>query len=105
MSALKLAAAAGLAFDMARLFSPGGKVIGMDIDQTKLELAKREAKAQQLSNIEFRQLYTQAAPRRGADPNIGPRLPGLFTEAGFEVVTAEVVHHQMDGLGFWILQG
>jgi len=29
---------------------------------------------------------------RGADPNIGPRLPGLLREAGFEDVQMKLVH-------------
>jgi SAM-dependent methyltransferase len=37
------------------------------------------------------ELYTKAAEQRGADPNIGPRLPGLLTNAGFESVQINVV--------------
>ncbi len=37
------------------------------------------------------QLYTQTAQRRGADPNIGPRLPQLLVEAGFEAVQMNIV--------------
>jgi ubiquinone/menaquinone biosynthesis C-methylase UbiE len=36
-------------------------------------------------------LYTQTAQRRCADPNIGPRLPGLLAKAGFEAVQINVV--------------
>ncbi len=36
-------------------------------------------------------LYTQTAQRRGADPNIGPRLPQLLVEAGFEAVQMNIV--------------
>jgi 2-polyprenyl-3-methyl-5-hydroxy-6-metoxy-1,4-benzoquinol methylase len=43
-----------LAFDMARLVGPEGRVLGTDIDPTKLELARREAAAQHLANLEFR---------------------------------------------------
>ena len=39
----------------------------------------------------FVQLYTQTAQRRGVDPNIGPRLPGLLVKAGFEAVQMNVV--------------
>jgi ubiquinone/menaquinone biosynthesis C-methylase UbiE len=37
------------------------------------------------------ELYTQCARRRGADANIGPRLPSLLEEAGFENVQMNVV--------------
>jgi hypothetical protein len=36
-------------------------------------------------------LYTQTAQRRGADPNIGPRLPLLLIAAGFEAVQINIV--------------
>jgi ubiquinone/menaquinone biosynthesis C-methylase UbiE len=36
-------------------------------------------------------LYTEAARRKGADANIGPRLPALLVEAGFENVQINVV--------------
>ena len=35
-------------------------------------------------------LYTKTAQRRGADPNIGPFLPGLLIKAGFERVQINV---------------
>jgi SAM-dependent methyltransferase len=38
------------------------------------------------------ELYCQAAVARGADPRLGPRLAGLFDEAGFEGVQAGAVH-------------
>jgi hypothetical protein len=34
----------------------------------------------------FVELYTKAVERRGADPNIGPKLPGLLRRAGLEGV-------------------
>ncbi len=134
-------------------------MVATDIDQIKLELASREADAQQLSNIEFRlsditqddhkqefdlvharfilthlpnperaltkmrqalrpggvvviedidfrgyfchpdspalwryvDLYTKTVQRRGGDANIGPRLPTLLQEAGFETIQMNVV--------------
>ncbi len=36
-------------------------------------------------------LYQQVVRRRGGDPNIGPRLPGLLLDAGLERVRMEVV--------------
>jgi ubiquinone/menaquinone biosynthesis C-methylase UbiE len=37
------------------------------------------------------ELYTQTVKRRGGDANIGPRLPRLLTESGFEKVRMNVV--------------
>jgi SAM-dependent methyltransferase len=142
--------------DLAGLIGPKGKVVGSDIDETKLELARREAEEKGFGNVEYRlsnivqseaefdvvyarfllthlsdpagalakirraarpggvviiedidlsgffchpysagfqrlvEFYTQAARRRGGDPNIGLRLPGLFLDAGFEQVQTNV---------------
>jgi SAM-dependent methyltransferase len=38
-------------------------------------------------------LYTETARRRGADANIGPRLPSLLAETGFTDVRMSVVQH------------
>ena len=42
-----------LAFDIARILGSAGRVLGTDIDQTKLDLAVREAAEQNLTNIAF----------------------------------------------------
>ena len=39
----------------------------------------------------FVEWYTKSVQLRGADPNIGPRLPGLLREAGFEDVQMKLV--------------
>jgi len=147
-------------FDLAQRAGSEGRVVGLDIDETKLELARGEAEAKRLGNVEFRlldisqseegapefdvvyarfllthlkdpsgalarmrrvlqpggvvivedidftgyfchpycsafsryvKLYTQTVLRRGGDPNIGPRLPGLLLDAGFERVQVCVV--------------
>jgi SAM-dependent methyltransferase len=146
--------------DLARLVGPTGRVVGIDIDATKLDLARQEAAAERLANVEFRQvaidelrsapefdlvysrfllthlseptpavdtmrqalrpggfialedidfaghfchpdcpafsryveLYTKTAVRRGGDPHIGPKLPGMLLDAGFERVGMHVVH-------------
>src|SRR5882724_736825 len=55
MACLEIGCGGGdLAFDMAGLIAPGGRVVATEIDQTKLEIARGEATAQKLSNIEFR---------------------------------------------------
>ncbi len=39
----------------------------------------------------YHELYCATVMRRGGDPNIGPRLPGLLKECGFESVGVAVV--------------
>src|SRR6185436_8038412 len=39
---------------LARRVAPSGMVVGVDIDETKLQLARTEAAQQALSNVEFR---------------------------------------------------
>jgi SAM-dependent methyltransferase len=145
--------------DLAALVGSEGRVVGWDIDEIKLELARREAEEKGFGNVEYRlsdisrseaasefdvvysrfllahlsdpagavakfgrsarpggvvivedidfegvfchpysaafqrliELYTPAARRRGGDPNIGLRLPGLLLDAGFERVQTNVV--------------
>lgn len=144
---------------LARLI-PDGSVLGVDIDETKIELARTEAADAGLGNVEFQvrdvmepfphgerfdvvyvrfvlthlpdpatalasmcaclapggvlvaedidftghfcaphqpafwryvELYTTAVQRRGGDPNIGPRLPGLLHAAGLSRLGVNVV--------------
>lgn len=160
MSCLEVGCGGGdLACDMARLVGPEGRVVATDIDRTKIEIAREEAEAQHLDNIEFRladiteatpepefdlvharfvlthlldpagalrsmcgamrtgavmvvqdidfrghfsypehpaflryiELYTETVRRRGADANIGPRLPALLSEAGLTKIRMNVV--------------
>jgi len=145
--------------DLARSVGPTGRVVGIDIDATKLDLARQEAAAQGLTNVEFWQvgigelrpapefdlvysrfllthlpapttavttmgqelrpggviaiedidfaghfchpdcpafwryveLYTATVRRRGGDPHIGPKLPGMLLDADFECMGMNVV--------------
>jgi SAM-dependent methyltransferase len=43
-------------FELARRAGPGGSVLGLDIDETKLALAQEDATGEALSNVEFRRL-------------------------------------------------
>lgn len=150
--------AGDVSLELARRIAPAGKVVGFDIDETKLDLARAEAKELAVGNVEYRvadvrqafdvphfdvvysrfllthlqdpsalltafrrslrpggvvavedidfsgyftypespaflryrELYCAIVHRRGADPNIGPRLPALLKQAGFEVVDISV---------------
>jgi SAM-dependent methyltransferase len=145
--------------DLARRVGPTGRVLGIDVDATKIDLARVEAVRERLANVAFRQtaidqwtpapefdlvysrfllthladpmtavrtmrqalrpggvivvedidfgghfchpqrpafshyveLYTQTVRRRGGDPDIGPKLPGMLLDNGFERVDMNVV--------------
>ena len=42
--------------ELAKLVGPAGRAVGSDIDTVKLDIAREEAAAQEVRNIEFRQL-------------------------------------------------
>ena len=144
--------------ELARRVAPHGRAVGTDIDATKLELARDEARQQGIPNVEFQlsdvreagastfdvvharyllthlsdptsalvafyrhlrpgglvavedidfsgcftypeckafrryhELYCAVVRRRGGDPNIGPRLPLLLKQCGFDVIGMSVV--------------
>jgi SAM-dependent methyltransferase len=146
--------------DLAAIVGEEGRVVGTDIDETKLDICRAEAKERGLAHAQFRfanasfeapaqpefdiayarfllthlpepmpavlhmkaslmpggtvivedidfsgsfcspmhpayqrylDLYTSVVQRRGGDPHIGPRLPGLLAEAGFQQVEMNVV--------------
>lgn len=146
-------------FEMANAIGPSGRLTGVDMDATKIEMAQVEARERGLSNITFEvgditqweprqvfdviyarfllthltdpgellallsrhlrlggviviedidfrghfcephcpalsqyvDLYTSVVQRRGGDPHIGPRLPGLLREAGLTGIQMKVV--------------
>jgi SAM-dependent methyltransferase len=145
--------------EMARRVAPGGRVVGLDIDRTKLEIARAEAAQHGVANVDFQccdvrdamtvadidvaysrfllthlsdpagavatmyrclkpegllavedidfsgyftypestafrryhDLYCAAVRKRGGDPDIGPRLPGLLKQCGFVDIQMHVV--------------
>ena len=42
--------------ELARRIGPSGKAVGADIDETQLDIARREADAKGIRNVEFRSL-------------------------------------------------
>jgi SAM-dependent methyltransferase len=146
--------------DLARAVGPQGRVVGVDLDDVELDLARQEAKTNCLSNVTFErqdvttwepvehfdvvysrfllthlpnpaalvatvrrhlrpggvfivedidfrghfaepschalvrsvEFYTQVVQKRGADPNIGPRVPALLREAGFDPIALKLFH-------------
>jgi SAM-dependent methyltransferase len=77
----------GLVSAMRRHIRPGGVIIVEDID-FRGHFAEPDCPALR----RFVELYTKSVQARGADPNIGPRLPGLLRAAGFDDVQMKLVH-------------
>jgi SAM-dependent methyltransferase len=73
--------------DLRELCRPGGVVAVEDVDIPAMFCEPASAAFDRAT-----ELYCQAAVARGADPRLGPRLAGLFTQAGFEAVDAHAVH-------------
>jgi SAM-dependent methyltransferase len=76
----------GALLRMLRALRPGGLVIVQDIDCAGCFCYPDSAAFRR-----FVELYTQTARRRGCDPNIGQRLPGMLLDAGIERVQMNVV--------------
>jgi SAM-dependent methyltransferase len=160
MSCLDVGCGGGdVTLDLASLVGEKGRVVGTDIDETKLDMARSEAAERGFSNADFQladannanigaeydvvysrfllthlpdpapalsrmfaalrpggvliiedidctgsfchpqnvaydryvTLYSETVLRRGADPNIGPRLPGMLDAAGCEDIEVNVV--------------
>lgn len=145
--------------ELARRVAPTGAVVGLDIDEEKVRIARAEAEQRGVANVDFRvsdigdaagppafdlvyarfllthlrepegavggfrrklrpggllvvedidfsghfthpeseafrryhALYCATVTRRGGDPNIGPRLPGLLRQAGFQDIHVTAV--------------
>lgn len=76
-----LADPGALARRLRRRVRPGGAVVLEDID-FRGHFTEPDCPALR----RYVALYSESVRRRGADPNIGPRLPGLLREAGFSDV-------------------
>jgi ubiquinone/menaquinone biosynthesis C-methylase UbiE len=58
---------------LARFAGPGGEVVGVDIDEVKLRIAREEAAAAGLANVEYRSAGVDELPRDGACCSPPPR--------------------------------
>ena len=71
---------------MAGACRPGGLIVVEDID-----FAGSFCHPPNAAYERYTQLYRQVVLRRGGDPNIGPKLPGLLRGAGVEDIRVNVV--------------
>jgi ubiquinone/menaquinone biosynthesis C-methylase UbiE len=72
---------------LRELCLPGGVVAVEDVDIPGMFAEPRSEAFER-----WVELYCQAAVARGADPRIGPRLAGLFEQAGLAEIDAGLVH-------------
>jgi ubiquinone/menaquinone biosynthesis C-methylase UbiE len=72
--------------NMRGALRPGGVVVVEDID-----IRGHFSYPESAALARFVELYSEIVRRKGADPNIGPRVPSLLTDAGFENVEMRVV--------------
>ncbi len=82
-----LADPGGVIAAMRRHIRPGGVLIVEDVD-FRGYFAEPDCRA--LSR--YVQLYSKSVQIRGADPNIGPRLPGLLRERGLDRIQMKLAH-------------
>jgi SAM-dependent methyltransferase len=78
---------AGFLMSVCRHLRPGGMALAEDID-FRGHLSEPDCPALSRSV----DLYTASVRKRGADPNIGPRLPGLLRGAGLTDVGINLFH-------------
>jgi SAM-dependent methyltransferase len=69
-----------------RSLNPGGVLAAEDVD-----FRGHFCHPEHPAFSRYVELYTKTAQRRGADPNIGPRLPGLLIKTGLERVQINIV--------------
>ena len=78
---------------MMRATRPGGVIVVEDIDHTSVFSYPHSPALEQ-----FVGLYNRVVRSRGADPEIGPKLPGLFREVGLaELHVSHVQPVYIDG--------
>jgi SAM-dependent methyltransferase len=82
-----LANPAALVATMCRCTRSGGTMIVEDID-FRGNFSEPDSPAFR----RYVELYTKSVQNRGADANIGPRLPALLREAGVDNVCMKLVH-------------
>jgi len=82
-----LADPGGFLLAVCRHLRPGGMVLVEDID-FRGHFSEPDCPALGRAVA----LYTATVRKRGADPNIGPRLPGLLRDAGLANVGMNLVH-------------
>lgn len=77
---------AGAVSALHRHLRPGG-ILGVEDIDVSGYFTYPESKAFR----RYHELYCATVSRRGGDPNIGPRLPALLRQAGFDDVGVSVV--------------
>src|SRR5436190_47163 len=89
---------------MASMIGPAGKVVGTDTDKEivveDVDFAGSFCYPIRAAYERYFELYQKVVARRGGDPNIGPKLPGMLRKAGAKGIQLNVVqptHLQGEG--------
>ena len=91
-----------ITFELARRVGANGKVVGADIDNTKLDLAREEAAQLDLSNVEFRTMDIRHQSDANEFDFVHARF--LLTHLSDPIDAVEMFHHQLKPGGWCLLQ-
>jgi SAM-dependent methyltransferase len=103
MACLDIGCGSGdVTFELARRVGPKGKAVGADIDDTNLDLARKEAEQLDLSNVEFclRDIRDHSHPNEF--DFVHARF--LLTHLSDPIDAVEAFHHQLKPGGWCLLQ-
>jgi SAM-dependent methyltransferase len=89
-------------FELARRVGANGKVVGADIDYTKLDLAREEAQQLDLSNLEFRIMDIRDESNADEFDLVHARF--LLTHLSDPIDAVEAFHQQLKPGGWCLLQ-
>lgn len=89
-------------FELARRVGPKGRAVGADIDNTKLDLARKESEQLDLSNVEFRVMDIREQPEASEFDFVHARF--LLTHLSDPIDAVEMFHHQLKPGGWCLLQ-
>ena len=67
--------------------NPGGLIVAEDVD-----FRGHFSHPESMALRRYVDLYTQVVHARGGDANLGPRLPGMLTAAGFTAIQINVIN-------------
>jgi SAM-dependent methyltransferase len=91
-----------ITFELARRVGPDGRVVGADIDQTKLQLADDESKTLNLTNVEFKALDIRERPSEPSFDLVYARF--LLTHLSDPSSAVDCFHHYLKPGGTLIVE-
>jgi SAM-dependent methyltransferase len=89
-------------FELARRVGPDGRVVGADIDRTKLQLADEEAETLKLSNVEFKAVDIRERPSQPSFDLAYARF--VLTHLSDPASAVDCFHHHLKPGGTLIVE-